>query len=416
MEEPKLKNKEDLVHFRKEYLLLCGLKHDHVVNILSVDLEECFIIMDYAPYGSLRNVIETTEYVKLLTDDLKNKIVRDMVRGLYYLHKFGEMHGDLKSANILIYYLLQKRVVAKITDFDCAKNIEDLSTSPTGTLRWLAPEIASGESNTTKSDVYSFGIVIWEILHEDLPYNGEHEIAIILNIHEGRLPKCRKCNHSITDCHLCQTGQECPHNIICQSTNVKLKTLQSVYEKCTKKEPNDRPDLKEISYEVMPPFFPKLTLSRSSSPRPSPASSPRSPKGSYQSPNISPRSPKGSYQSPNISPALSPRSPKGSYQSPNISPRSPNFEDELESVSLHSDTSYSDIFPTDVHDDHLFYLSPRTTSPSTSPRTTSPRTTSPSTSLRTTSPLGTRSGKSRTMSPVTKKHVLRTSRYPKRFD
>ena len=43
-------------------------------------------------------------------------------------------------------------------------------TGNTGTLRYMAPEVALGEYYNQSVDVYSFGIITWQILKGKIPF------------------------------------------------------------------------------------------------------------------------------------------------------------------------------------------------------------------------------------------------------
>lgn len=42
----------------------------------------------------------------------------------------------------------------------------------TGSLRYMAPEVARSEPYNLTADVYSFGLLLWQICSLDLPYDG----------------------------------------------------------------------------------------------------------------------------------------------------------------------------------------------------------------------------------------------------
>jgi serine/threonine protein kinase len=42
----------------------------------------------------------------------------------------------------------------------------------TGSLRYMAPEVARSEPYNLSADVYSFGLLLWQICALDLPYDG----------------------------------------------------------------------------------------------------------------------------------------------------------------------------------------------------------------------------------------------------
>jgi serine/threonine protein kinase len=70
----------------------------------------------------------------------------------------------------------------KLFDFGLAKELDpslksgiselyELSGN-TGSLRYMAPEVARSEPYNLSADVYSFGLLLWQICSLDLPYDG----------------------------------------------------------------------------------------------------------------------------------------------------------------------------------------------------------------------------------------------------
>jgi eukaryotic-like serine/threonine-protein kinase len=80
-------------------------------------------------------------------------------------HAGGTIHGDIKPENI---FLRPDRYV-KLLDFGLARKVTTetiaLGSSPTfGTLRYMSPEQARGETLTPASDIFSLGLVLYELV------------------------------------------------------------------------------------------------------------------------------------------------------------------------------------------------------------------------------------------------------------
>lgn len=96
----------------------------------------------------------------------------EVCRGLHYAHtKKGPdgkplhiVHRDIKPSNVLVSY----RGHVKISDFGIAKAKFDRyltgSGELKGTLSYMSPEQALGETVDHRSDIYSFGLVMYELL------------------------------------------------------------------------------------------------------------------------------------------------------------------------------------------------------------------------------------------------------------
>lgn len=95
-------------------------------------------------------------------------VLRDISQGVRFLHSSDPqiIHGDLKSANVLV----DSKFRAKVADFGFAGK----SALGTGTPYWMAPELLRRESkNTPATDVYSFGIILYEVYARREPYDDD---------------------------------------------------------------------------------------------------------------------------------------------------------------------------------------------------------------------------------------------------
>lgn len=105
----------------------------------------------------------------------------DISKALNYLHNDKLlMHGDLKSANILIFGDFK---LAKLCDFGVTLQLKepDGEVIPNsyyiGTEAWSAPEVIGVDTLdedivvTSKADIFSYGLTIWEMLSLCLPHS-----------------------------------------------------------------------------------------------------------------------------------------------------------------------------------------------------------------------------------------------------
>ncbi|KAM0064658.1 putative protein kinase RLK-Pelle-CrRLK1L-1 family [Helianthus debilis subsp. tardiflorus] len=92
------------------------LKHDNVIQMLGFCIDDDLRILayEYAPKGSLRDILHARGRHVILTWSERVKIATGAAKGLEYLHGMEIIHRDIKSSNVLVF----DDHVAKIGDFD----------------------------------------------------------------------------------------------------------------------------------------------------------------------------------------------------------------------------------------------------------------------------------------------------------
>ena len=178
-----LASPEDIEQFRNEARTIAGLAHPHIVRILDFDVADDipFLVLDYAPNGSLRSLYPKGTVLELGTILLYAKQVAE---ALQYAHSKKLVHRDIKPENML----LNQSNDVLLTDFGIAvvaPTSTYVDTKVVGTIAYMAPEQVQGEQRTT-SDLYSLGIVLYEWLCGETPFHGTfQEIAVQ---HMNKLP------------------------------------------------------------------------------------------------------------------------------------------------------------------------------------------------------------------------------------
>ena len=95
-------------------------------------------------------------------------IVRECLAALAALHREGIVHGDVKTANIMV----KRTGNAKIIDIGSALALDDVATNRTCTPAYAAPEVLEGREIGPRSDLASLGYVLIEMLAGQPPFAG----------------------------------------------------------------------------------------------------------------------------------------------------------------------------------------------------------------------------------------------------
>jgi serine/threonine-protein kinase len=115
--------------------------------------------------------------------------------GIAEAHAVGIVHRDLKPTNIFRAHRPDGAPLIKILDFGLAKplNGEDLSLTQTsnvmGSPRYMSPEqLKSARVTDPRSDIWALGIVMYELLTEAAPFNGDSITELALKITNDPVP------------------------------------------------------------------------------------------------------------------------------------------------------------------------------------------------------------------------------------
>lgn len=104
---------------------------------------------------------------------------KQITRALSHAHERGIIHRDIKPQNIM----LLRDGTLKVADFGIAaleNEVHENNGQTIGSIHYIAPEQARGNSPDARSDIYSLGVVMYEMLTGRLPYTGNTlaEIAV----------------------------------------------------------------------------------------------------------------------------------------------------------------------------------------------------------------------------------------------
>uniref|UniRef100_A0A6T6GV67 Protein kinase domain-containing protein n=1 Tax=Craspedostauros australis TaxID=1486917 RepID=A0A6T6GV67_9STRA len=104
-------------------------------------------------------------------------VAYDIACALRFLHQMDVIYRDLKPENIGF----DVRGDVKIFDFGLAKELDPQKrledgtfklTGDTGSMRYMAPEVAKSENYNETADVFSFSILLWQMSELKTPYEG----------------------------------------------------------------------------------------------------------------------------------------------------------------------------------------------------------------------------------------------------
>lgn len=193
-------------NFCKEAILWKGLNHPNIVPFLGIANIEIFPLCMVSAWMTHGNLLS---YLRRYPRASRLDLASDIVNGLYYLHQLGLLHGDLKSANVLI----SDSCNACLADFGLASlnpvenstvKLMTENTSVHGSIRWMAPELllpSEGSSSqiTPESDVYSLATTLFEVFTGNIPFSDQpRDALVVIQIIQGQCPPLSRPGPEVT--------------------------------------------------------------------------------------------------------------------------------------------------------------------------------------------------------------------------
>eukprot|EP01006_Ploeotia_vitrea_P028760 TRINITY_DN61398_c0_g3_i1.p1 TRINITY_DN61398_c0_g3~~TRINITY_DN61398_c0_g3_i1.p1 ORF type:complete len:912 (-),score=96.77 TRINITY_DN61398_c0_g3_i1:605-3340(-) len=190
-------NQEDLTELQNEIAMMRAACH-----ISSVTLEanvvrffdshaignQMWIVMEFMSGGKLTDLIKAV--TKLYIDEaVIAYVLKEILKGLDYLHTRGIIHRDIKSDNILVNH----DGSVKLGDFGLSALIAPNSKRCTilGTPFWMAPEVIQGSPYNYKADIWSLGIIALELVDGDPPYMDCQPVNALFKIVRNPPPRLK---------------------------------------------------------------------------------------------------------------------------------------------------------------------------------------------------------------------------------
>ena len=173
-------------HFQHEAQTIASLTHSSIVRVFDFDVQDGvpFLVMDYAPNGSLRRRYPKGSVVPL---SLIVSFVKQVGAALQYAHEQKVIHRDVKPENML----LGRQEQVLLSDFGIAtvahSTVSLSAQAAVGTLANMAPEQLQGQPRPA-SDQYALAVTVYEWLCGARPFEGSFPELITQHLWQSPPP------------------------------------------------------------------------------------------------------------------------------------------------------------------------------------------------------------------------------------
>lgn len=196
LKEEFLANEEFRRRFKNESKAIAVLSHPNIVKVFNVSYGDRlqYIVMEYVEGITLKEYIE--QQGKLGIKETVH-FTMQILRALQHAHDKGIVHRDIKPQNIM---LLSNGNI-KVTDFGIARfsysDTKTMTDSAIGSVHYISPEQARGDTTDDRADIYSVGVVLYEMLTGQLPFQSDNSVSVALMQLQSDPKRPRELNSSI---------------------------------------------------------------------------------------------------------------------------------------------------------------------------------------------------------------------------
>ncbi|KAK2868715.1 hypothetical protein Q7C36_000586 [Tachysurus vachellii] len=167
----------------QEVEILQSLQHINIMALRDVfeSRAEIVLVVELIRGGELFDFIASKEN---LTENEAIDFLKQILRGIGFMHSKQIAHFDLKPENIMLSDKNAEHPEIKIIDFGLAHRFiaGEEYKSLCGTPQYIAPEVINYEPLSVSTDMWSIGVITYILLSGISPFQGETDQETLRNI------------------------------------------------------------------------------------------------------------------------------------------------------------------------------------------------------------------------------------------
>ncbi len=192
-----------VARFVREAQSAARLKSEHVAKVFDIgrlDDGSPFMVMEFLEGSDLKRILDRAGQLPIAQ---ATSYMIDACEAVGEAHALGIVHRDLKPANLFIAKGLNGKPTLKVLDFGIAKagklemtHMNDLLGSP----MYMAPEqVKSTKDADARADIWSLGVILFRMLTNKPPFEGEGVPEIMMNVLVEPVPSLRAIRPDIPE-------------------------------------------------------------------------------------------------------------------------------------------------------------------------------------------------------------------------
>lgn len=187
---------EYINHLKNEIIYIQQLNHKNIIKYDSIikTKQHFYLIYEYCNGGNLSTILNNYQmkYGHPFSQDVVQYLMKQIMKGLKYIHNKELIHGDLKLNSILVHFNTEKgkeeldmmKTVLKISHFKYMNKNKNILEDSFVNIKNKKKK--NYNKNDKSKDIYNLGIMCYKMIFGNFDYNSNNYEKLINEIEEGK--------------------------------------------------------------------------------------------------------------------------------------------------------------------------------------------------------------------------------------